>query len=91
MKKYLRYGVAILITVLTLMIARRLAPVHSVEIKETIGSITVEHSTIAKTVDGQPDVISVKITNPDSTFLFVNLFWAEADGRISSRPDLSAF
>ncbi|SYZ72686.1 membrane hypothetical protein [Candidatus Zixiibacteriota bacterium] len=83
MRKVLRYGVAIIVTVLMLMIARRLSPVHSEKIRETIEGVTVEHTTVGKTVDGKPDIISLRITNPDSTFLFVTMRWAMAEGRLS--------
>ncbi len=87
MRIAVRYGVAVIITALMLFMARRLAPVHSVELKETNGAITIEHATIAKTIDGKPDIISLKITSPDNSFLFVAMKWTMVEGRLS-RPGI---
>jgi len=80
--KILRYFAAAALTIILLIIARQLSMVRPINIETSGGSVTVEHTTVPKIVEGKPDRITVKIINPEQKMLAPVLHWIPAKENI---------
>ena len=84
--KLIRYGGAVILTIVMLFIARNLSMVKPVEIRMLADGITIDHTTVPKIVEGKIDEISARITNSGGQAILVNLLVSPEDTR-----DLSKF
>ncbi len=62
--KLFRYVGAVVLTIILLFIARNLSMVKPTDLKESVEGLTIEHTTVPKIVEGNPDKITAKISNP---------------------------
>jgi hypothetical protein len=80
--KILRYFGAAALTIILLMIARNLSMVRPVDMRISGTGVVVEHTTVPKIVEGKPDRIMVKISNPDQRQLAPILHWISTKDNI---------
>lgn len=77
--KLLRYAGALALTVLLLMVSRHLSMVRPMAINTSGDGVALFHTTVPKIVDGKPDRISLKISNPENRNIHPLLYWLMAD------------
>lgn len=73
--KFVRYAGAVVLTVVLLILARALTVTQPRDISFSAGALAIEHTTVKKIIEGEPDRIPVKIWNPENTPLSVTLNW----------------
>ncbi len=84
--RFVRYAAAAIITVILLLVSRSLTVTQPVEMDVTAGGIQVEHLTVPKIIDGDPDYVPVTIRNPENIPLSVVFRYGYYKGNI---PDFS--
>ena len=75
--KFTRYGIALIITIALLGLARRISTRHPTDYSSQIGDITASHRTITEDFGDGP-VVDVSLSSPDS--LAAVVFYSETDG-----------
>ena len=75
--KFVRYGVAVILTIVLLGIARRISTRHPSDFSQQIGDVTASHTTVTEDFGDGP-VLDVQLSSP--TGLTALVFYSETDG-----------
>jgi hypothetical protein len=81
--KIIRYGIAIIATIILLMIARSLSPTKPTMLKGTLRELAFEHMTVPKIIEGGSDIVAAKIINPGRKLVYPRLRWKYPGGDLS--------